>query len=69
MSYGDNIGSSNSLRISDWWYTFIGSAGGLRIWDTFVYQDAALEADLVLISEKLGSGAFTFCFPSAGHWH
>ena len=28
--------------------------------------DAALEADLVLIGEKLGGGAFTFCFTCAG---
>ena len=32
----------------------------------FVDPDATLEADLVLKGEKLGSGAFTFCFNSAG---
>ena len=31
----------------------------------FVGPDATLEADLVLIGEKQGSCAFTFCFTSA----
>ena len=32
----------------------------------FVGLDVTLEADLVLIGEKLGGGVFTFCFTSAG---
>ena len=32
----------------------------------FAGQDATLEADLVLIDEKLTGGEFTFCFINAG---
>ena len=37
-----------------------------EFWTLFAGLDANLAADLVLIGEKLGSGAFTFCFTSAG---
>ena len=56
MSYGHSIDSCDSLWISDWWYTFVGPAGGLGIHDT-VGPDATVEADLVLIGEKLADGA------------
>ena len=65
VTYSDNVDSSNSLSISNWWYIFVGPAGSLRFQDT-VGLDATLEADLVPIGEKLGDGAFTFCFNGAG---
>ena len=60
------LDSGDSLWISDWWYTFVGPAGGLRIWGTVCRLAVTFEADLVFIDEKLGGSVFTFCFTGAG---
>ena len=65
MSYGASVNSGNSLLKSDWCYIFVGPAGSLGIQDTVCrsgYYNTTLEAHLVPIGEKLGGGAFTFCF-------